>query len=1190
MQKLINLFLVAILAFSFSCGSKKKVPNSTVGTASVTSEEVVTPRRAEILFLGHESQHHDAQKYAPWLSIKLFKSGVNLTYTNELSDLNTENLSKYDGLVIYANHETISPDQEAALKGFVEGGKGLIALHSASGCFKNSAWYAQAVGGQFDSHGEGEFEAKLIAPEHPVLRGITNFSTWDETYVHKNLNPNITVLTARVHGDKEEPYTWVNQVGEGRVFYTAYGHEDRTWTTLGFLDLVRNGTLWALGDLVTKQILALNIPDVDIYNSDTISKYTERHLVPSVQTPLSPEESLKLTQVPVDFEVQLFASEPDIQNPIAMAWDERGRLWVVESVDYPNTFVETDGLANDRIKILEDTDGDGKADKFTVFADKLNIPTSIAFANGGVLVTMAPDIVFLKDTDGDDVADLREVIMTGWGKSDTHAGPSNLIYGFDNKIWGVTGYSGFSGDINNRRQEFSQGVYHFDPNGDNFEYLGSSSNNTWGLGVTEDNNVFLSTANNTHSAYFSMPERMFKRRLPAIEGTPHVNSVQKIDGHYDLHPLTPNLRQVDVVGGFTAAAGHHFYTARNFPKKYWNRTAFVTDPTVRLVHEAIIEPFGAGFKEKDGWNFIASSDEWYGPVQAEVGPDGAVWIADWYNFIIQHNVFVPAQAPSDMVLPVNTPQPHGQGNAFSSNLRDVNHGRIYRVVYKNAKTQEPMRLSKEDLPGLLAALENDNKFWRTTAQRLLVESQNKEAAPGLYAIVNKQHVDEIGLNSPAVHALWTLHGLGLLNGADSEATAVAVNALSHPAAGVRKAAIQVLPKTAENLKVLSDKGVFNDKDLNTRLAAFVSLVDYPSSLEGGAVAYQASLNAENEKDSWLSQAIFAAAIQHEEGFKKAVTQPSSFTNRILKGLETERYVLGRRNRLQFSPDVSGKEISISTSIEKNEEKTLEGVILAQGGAENGYALYIENGGLVFQVNQQGKSYLAKSQGQLPAGKFDVAAKLAQNGEMTLQVNGKQVGKGKAGGLFTEAADFLYARSGEDRDLAAYKVGPYPGRFEFTGNMQEVALQLNQPVVKVAETKSTASAPAKKEVKKSTTVIIKVVKDIMQYDKELITLKAGEKVTLVLENPDGMPHNLLIATPGSYEKVGAAADALLRNPKAAEMQYIPEMPEVLFATKLLETGQSDAIEFTVPSTLGDYPFMCTFPGHWRGMKGIMRVVK
>ena len=165
---------------------------------------------------------------------------------------------------------------------------------------------------------------------------------------------------------------------------------------------------------------------------------------------------MKLVQLPIEFEMELFASEPMIINPMAMAWDERGRLFVIETVDYPNE-VRTEG-GNDKIKILEDTDGDGKADKVTVFADNLNIPTSIMAVNGGILISMAPDFVFLKDTDGDDVADVREVIMTGWGKSDTHAGPSNLKYGFDNKIWGVLGYSGFRGEVSGRQHSFGQGT------------------------------------------------------------------------------------------------------------------------------------------------------------------------------------------------------------------------------------------------------------------------------------------------------------------------------------------------------------------------------------------------------------------------------------------------------------------------------------------------------------------------------------------------------------------------------------------------------------------------------------------------------------------------------------------------------------------------------------------------------------
>src|SRR5690349_11299181 len=144
-----------------------------------------------------------------------------------------------------------------------------------------------------------------------------------------------------------------------------------------------------------------------------------------MQLPVEPAESIKHMVTPVDFDVKLFAAEPKIKRPICMSWDERGRLWIAESVDYPNN-LQRQGNGHDRIVICEDTDGDGTADKFTVFADKLSIPTSLTFANGGVVVMQAPHTLFLKDTDGDGVADERRVLFTGWHTGDTHAGPSNL--------------------------------------------------------------------------------------------------------------------------------------------------------------------------------------------------------------------------------------------------------------------------------------------------------------------------------------------------------------------------------------------------------------------------------------------------------------------------------------------------------------------------------------------------------------------------------------------------------------------------------------------------------------------------------------------------------------------------------------------------------------------------------------------
>ena len=612
---LLSLILVLLVS---ACGKKNAFLSMT------------EPRRVEILVLGHDSDHHNTEKLMMYISTPLFQKGINLTYTADPNDLKDEVLQNYDGLLIYANHDSISTSQEAALKSFVQGGKALIPLHSGSFCFRNSDWYVQAVGGQFSTHGTGRFTTQLLDAKHPILQGISEFETWDETYVHSQINPDIQVLMERKEGDKKEPYTWIRNEGEGRVFYTAYGHNEETWKQPEFHELLANGILWAVGDKVTKLLADYKIPTPQFQDAE-IPNYEKRDPAPRFQLPLSPEESMKLVQLPIEFEMELFASEPMIINPMAMAWDERGRLFVIETVDYPNE-VRTEG-GNDRIKILEDTDGDGKADKVTVFAENLNIPTSIMAVNGGIMISMAPDFVFLKDTNGDDVADVREVVITGWGKSDTHAGPSNLKYGFDNKIWGVLGYSGFNGEVGGKSHSFGQGVYRFTPNASELEYLGNSSNNTWGLGFTEDFETFLSTANGQHSVYFSMANKYLKR--PIFQGS--ANTVHGIDSHYDMPHLTPFLRQVDWFGGYTAAAGHNFYTARSFPESYWNRVAFVAEPTGRVLHKAMINPDGSSYKEKNGFNILASSDEWFSPVHAEVGPDGALWVADWYDFIIQHN-------------------------------------------------------------------------------------------------------------------------------------------------------------------------------------------------------------------------------------------------------------------------------------------------------------------------------------------------------------------------------------------------------------------------------------------------------------------------------------------------------------------------------------------------------------------------
>ena len=561
---------------------------------------------------------------------------------------------------------------------------------------------------------------------------------------------------------------------------------------------------------------------------------------------------------------------------------------MIEAVDYPNRVLRG-GSGEDRIKILEDTNGDGRADKSTIFADRLNLPTSLVFANGGVIVSGAPNFLFLRDTNGDDKADEKKILSTGWGMRDTHAGASNLMYGPDNYIWGTVGYSGYDGEMNGKQMKFLQGVYRFKPDGSDFEYVTGSTNNTWGLGFSETFDVFGSTANNDPSFYVAIANRYFegvdgphrgcRSRRAADQSGPGYQSLAQF---YNAHYVTPYIRQVDVHGGYTAAAGHQLYTARQFPQRYWNRIAFITEPTAHLVGQGILEKNGASFVTRDGWNLMAAAEEWVAPVHAQVGPDGAVWVADWYNFIQQHN-------------PTPVGFSNGPGNAYETSMRDRHRGRIYRIVYRDAaslprhssSTTKNRTLSKGDTSGLLAALASDNMMWRLHGQRLI----DRTRPAGRRAEADRAGEESRGRRdrhqrrraARAVDAARPRRAQRRRTGAhrrDGSAEAQgrrreesggdgadAGRAAASPARGqsASSAGAQAAPQGASGAAILQ-AGLLQDPDLHTRLAAILALAEQPASPEIGRALYAASRDATNTGDRWLSRALYIAASRHKDAF------------------------------------------------------------------------------------------------------------------------------------------------------------------------------------------------------------------------------------------------------------------------------------------------------------------------------------
>ncbi len=820
-----------------------------------------------VLFLGDRGHHRPADRFAQIKPV-LAGRGIEATYTEKASDLNRETLGKYDALVIYANTESITPAQEKALLDYVEEGGGFVPLHCASYCFLNSPKYIALVGAQFQRHGTGVFETRILDPAHPIMKGFEPFRTWDETYVHRKHNEKDRhVLQVRDEAGKDEPWTWVRTQGKGRVFYTAYGHDARTWQQPSFHDLFERGIRWASakGDVFdSRGRVASGLPPFTFAESPVeIPNYlpgrqwgTQGEPIRKMQNPLAPEESSAHLVLPAGFEAKLFAAEPEIYKPICMTWDHRGRLWIAETTDYPNT-KRRDGQGRDRITICEDTDGDGRADSFKVFAEGLNIPTSMLIADGGVIVLQAPDTLFLKDTDGDGRADLKKVLFTGWGISDTHAGPSNLRWGLDNWVWGIVGYSAFRGTVGGEAVRFGQGLYRFKPDGSKLEFVRSTSNNSWGVGFSEEGLVFGSTANGCPSVYLPIPNRYYE----AVRGWSAVK-LESIAAANSFYPITERVRQVDYHGGFTAAAGHALYTARAYPAHYWNSTAFVAEPTGHLVATFTLDRNGSDVADYYGWNLLASDDEWTSPICAEVGPDGNVWVIDWYNYIVQHN-----------------PTPHGfktgRGAAYETPIRDKTHGRIYRLVYKDAPVKGHAPLDPSNASSLVAALKDDNQFWRMHAQRLLVERKQTDVVPELIKLVGDTSVDSIGLNPGAIHALGTLHGLGAIDSSHPAAVDAAIAALSHPSAGVRRNAIQVLPREARAAAAIVSAGVLSDGDAQVRLAAFLGLADQPATPEAAVAVVRALRGGAVDGDVWLPEAATAAAARNDAAFLKELSARGS---------------------------------------------------------------------------------------------------------------------------------------------------------------------------------------------------------------------------------------------------------------------------------------------------------------------------
>jgi mono/diheme cytochrome c family protein/glucose/arabinose dehydrogenase len=587
-----------------------------------------------------------------------------------------------------------------------------------------------------------------------------------------------------------------------------------------------------------------------------------RELIPPAPA-LTPAQALKTFKLAPGFRIELVAGEPLVESPVAMTFDADGRIWVVEMRGFmPNPDGTGEAEIPGRVAVLEDTDGDGRADKKTIFLDHLAMPRAIAMAGEGVLVGEPPHLWYCRDTNGDDVCDQKTEVAHDYGdpKNPEHTA-NGLVRDLDN--WYYNLYHTY-------RYRLAGGKWERQPIGNRAQ---------WGL--TQDHFGRLYFTSNSDQLRGDMIPAHYAGTQPGLK-LPGLNVQVAHDQTVWPGRVNPGvnrgyqpgtLRDDGTLARFTAACGTEIYRGHLFPPEFVGN-AFVCEPAGNLVRRNVLT-------EKDGLvtarnpyeksEFLTSTDERFRPVNLRTGPDGALYVVDMYHGILQHRIYVTTYLRKQI-------EDRGLD-------KPLFQGRIYRILPKTKRPDRPPRLAQAQPAALVRFLSHPNGWVRDTAQRLLVERGGDSAVNDLRAVARGE-----GLLLARLHALWTLGGL---DGLDAETIA---RALSDPepkirVVGVRLAEsfLKILTDTPEVKRVRSQVlALVHDPEAEVRMQLALSL---------GAVAFGpnikdalASLREEKSNADVRKLAAFSLAAREPKPQETAAAQPKG---RPLTPEEQSRFEKGR---------------------------------------------------------------------------------------------------------------------------------------------------------------------------------------------------------------------------------------------------------------------------------------------------------
>ncbi|MFT7078338.1 MAG: putative membrane-bound dehydrogenase-like protein, partial [Planctomycetota bacterium] len=477
---------------------------------------------------------------------------------------------------------------------------------------------------------------------------------------------------------------------------------------------------------------------------------------------LSPQQAAKAMELPAGFQVDVLAAEPELHQPIAFTFDDRGRIWVVEAFAYP--YKRDDGEADDKVMIFEDKDGDGSYETRTLFADGLNLVSGIEVGFGGVFIGAAPELLFIPDANGDDVPDgPPEVLLDGWGYEDTHETLNTFTWGPDGWLYGCHGVFthsnvGKPGTPDHERVGINAGVWRYHPQRRDFEVFAHGTSNPWGLDFDDHGRAFVTSCVIPH-LFHLVPGGRYHRQAGDHFNDHTYDDIKTAADH--LHYVGDSAHDGNGVsadvGGGHAHCGAMIYLGGDWPEAFHNNL-FVNNVHGNRVNREILAKDRSGYVGQHGQDLLVSNDVWFRGINLRYGPDGSVVLIDWYDEQACHYI--------------------------TEDIWDRKNGRMYRVSHGEV---EPVRVDLGSMveADLIELQLHKNDWYVRTSRRVLQERGLSDAGVARLRSILEEHPDL----TRRLRALWTLHAAGATRG--EAGTDLLLGALRNQEPELRAWAIQL---------------------------------------------------------------------------------------------------------------------------------------------------------------------------------------------------------------------------------------------------------------------------------------------------------------------------------------------------------------------------------------------------------------